>query len=352
MSPNASPLSRRSCWPGSAVCPTRWSRAACRSRCSAGSRTSGLSGCGCGWFAPRRSKLAARLADVGARAVPVLLEAWPEIPDELGDRAGDCAEPLLAIADLAGGNWPVLARKSLVALQGGRSIEDESASTRLLADVRAVFGDRERVSSRELLKGLHELEEAPWGDWFSKPLSAAKLNRLLHDFSIHSGDVWVEVDGERKSLKGFKREQFEDAWARYLHPEPREGENPLPERDCGGFENARAHPLSRHETGRKPAPQAGSRGLAAETAEPGLIEGTVAAEGLVEGASTATDADEAEVERVRAKFRDEDGLDDLWPDRDEDGLDDLWPDRDEDGLDDLWPDQPYRRFLEEQRGEK
>ena len=58
----------------------------------------------------------------------------------------------------------------------------------------------------------------------------------------------------------------------------------------------------------------------------GLVEGTAAAEGLVEGASTATDADEAEVERVRAKFRDEDGLGDLWP------------------------DQPYRRFLEQQQG--
>ena len=112
-----------------------------------------------------------------------------------------------------------------------------------------------------------------------------------------------------KTLKGFHREQFEDAWARYLHPEPREGENPLPERDCGGSENARAHPLAARNRPQRPAPQAGSRGLAAETAEPGLVEGTAATEGLVEGASAATDADEAEVERVRAKFgADEDGL--------------------------------------------
>ena len=76
-----------------------------------------------------------------------------------------------------------------MALQGGHTIEDESTSTRLLADIHAVFEDRDRIASQDLLKGLHELEEAPWGDWFGRPLSAAKLNRLLHDFAIHSGDV-------------------------------------------------------------------------------------------------------------------------------------------------------------------
>ena len=38
-----------------------------------------------------------------------LAEARPDIPGELGDRAADICEPLLAIADMAGGKWPEVA---------------------------------------------------------------------------------------------------------------------------------------------------------------------------------------------------------------------------------------------------
>ena len=50
---------------------------------------------------------------------------------------------------------------------------------------------------------------------FGKPLSSTRLNALLRGFGIRSGDVHVE-DGGRKTRKGFKREQFENAWRRYL----------------------------------------------------------------------------------------------------------------------------------------
>jgi hypothetical protein len=212
---------------------------------------------------PEAEALAERLNDVASSCVPALTDAFPEIPDELGDRAADCAEPLLTIADYAAGQWPVLARKSLVALQGGHTLEDESTSTRLLADIRTVFGDRDRISSRELLDGLHALEEAPWGDWFGRPLSAAKLNRLLHDFSIHSRTVRLD----EKTPKGFHREQFDDAWARYLQSEPQHRHNPLPERDSGESKSATDDPVLRHESGSKPAPQAECGVVAAEDAE-------------------------------------------------------------------------------------
>jgi Protein of unknown function (DUF3631)/Toprim-like len=213
---------------------------------------------------PEAEQLTERLADIGARSVPTLQGRFPEIPDELGDRAADCAEPLLAIADLAGGDWPALARKAYVALQGGRTIEDESVSTRLLADIYTVFGGQDRISSRDLLNGLHGLEEAPWEDWFGRPLTAAKLNRLLHDFGIHSRDVRFED----KSLKGFHREQFEDAWSRYLPSEPRQRDNPDSRAENGHSFAATSKTVSRQGKGRNPALQAESRGVAAETAEP------------------------------------------------------------------------------------
>ncbi len=63
------------------------------------------------------------LASMAARWVAdyeiSLSAADPDIPETLHDRAADNWRPLLAIADLAGGNWPTLARQVAVRLSGG-----------------------------------------------------------------------------------------------------------------------------------------------------------------------------------------------------------------------------------------
>src|SRR5204862_3717127 len=41
-----------------------------------------------------------------------IAQARPQTPSGLNDRAADIWEPLLAIADLAGGDWPQLAREA------------------------------------------------------------------------------------------------------------------------------------------------------------------------------------------------------------------------------------------------
>ena len=43
-------------------------------------------------------------------------KASPSVPDELNDRPADNWDPLLAIADLAGGDWPARARKAAIEL--------------------------------------------------------------------------------------------------------------------------------------------------------------------------------------------------------------------------------------------
>jgi hypothetical protein len=149
-----------------------------------------------------------------------LEDARPDLPAELDDRAQDSAEPLLAIADLAGGDWPDRARRALVELHGGRDIDDESAGVRLLSDIRSVFDD-ERLSTEAVLERLRDLEEAPWGDWFGKPLSARSLAKMLRPYGIgpHS-------DG---TSRGYRREAFEGAWARYLPPQVSTRQEPASE---------------------------------------------------------------------------------------------------------------------------
>jgi uncharacterized protein DUF3631 len=51
--------------------------------------------------------------------------AGPEIPADLNDRAADIWEPLLALAELAGGDWPERARAAAVGLTAGA--QEESA---------------------------------------------------------------------------------------------------------------------------------------------------------------------------------------------------------------------------------
>ncbi len=160
-----------------------------------------------------------RAAERWARTtIETLGAANPDLPDQLTDRAQDGAEPLLAIADLAGEDWAKRARASLVALHTDRASEDEDSwGVRLLGDIRAAFGTADRLSTTELLDGLKEDEEAPWGGWgkTGDGLNSRGLAKLLHPFGVRSNTIRVE-GAEKSPAKGYKREQFEDAWSRYL----------------------------------------------------------------------------------------------------------------------------------------
>ena len=82
----------------------------------------------------------------------------PAMPANLPiNRASDNWRPLLAIADLAGGEWSGRARQAALALTGVRVSEDEATNVTLLADVRAVFrekGEPDHLSSKEIIDAL------------------------------------------------------------------------------------------------------------------------------------------------------------------------------------------------------
>ena len=122
----------------------------------------------------------------------------------------------MAIADLAGGEWPESARQALIGLCSEAQAADESIGVRLLFDVRGIFQDRDeaRMPSVELSAALAEIETSPWGEWgkSGKPLSAAKLARLLGPFVIVPHSVRV---GD-KTPKGYELDDFRDAFERYL----------------------------------------------------------------------------------------------------------------------------------------
>ena len=154
-----------------------------------------------------------------------LATAEPELPDELDDRAQDIMEPLFAIADEAGGEWPERARRAAVALlTGDEREESESLGVRLLRDIREIFGEKgaDRLPTGELLQALCEMEEAPWGSLRGEPLEARGLARLLKPYGAKPEKL---RDGE-STFRGYRRASFEDAWARYVPTTPGEAEQP------------------------------------------------------------------------------------------------------------------------------
>jgi hypothetical protein len=167
---------------------------------------------------PALTDLAAQLAGwLGAHLVE-LERAEPPMP--LEDRAADTWEPLVAVADLAGSQWPELARHAAVALTNDR---DQAANVsdriRLLADCRTAFGDAEALPSTTLVSRLRADPEAPWCEP-APGITPKRLAALLADYDIRSAPIrFGEPIGQ---VRGYYRADFADAWARYCPPTLRE----------------------------------------------------------------------------------------------------------------------------------
>ena len=143
-------------------------------------------------------------------------QARPDEIEGLNDRAQDAWEPLQQIAAIAGGDWPVKSRNAALALHG---VEEDTPSigAELLADIKSVFEHRQsdRLFSADLLAALLDDEEAPWATWNrGKAMTSRQLASRLSEFAIRSGDLRVGATVR----KGYKLEQFRDAFIRYLPP--------------------------------------------------------------------------------------------------------------------------------------
>jgi hypothetical protein len=125
--------------------------------------------------APGGEALRRRLAGWAVTIVDEVTEARPDMPAGVEDRGADMWEPLLAIADIAGGEWPKRARAAAVALVAVTHEVEPSLNLRLVADLRTVFGETEELATKTILAQLCALEDAPWKDLKGKPISDNQL---------------------------------------------------------------------------------------------------------------------------------------------------------------------------------
>ncbi|MFJ8000748.1 DUF3631 domain-containing protein [Streptomyces sp. NPDC096310] len=152
--------------------------------------------------------------------------AWPTMPDGVTDRPADVWEPLLAVAEAAGGDWPKRARAACLELvKAAKENDKASLGIQLLTDLRdVVFCGADRMPTAVILEFLNAMDDAPWGDMDGKPLSSRALSRMLGEY----------VTGANKPVKprpirtangvprGYYADDLTDAWTRYCPPPPPE----------------------------------------------------------------------------------------------------------------------------------
>jgi DNA polymerase I-like protein with 3'-5' exonuclease and polymerase domains len=178
----------------------------------------------------RVAKFRARPVQQQAAGVRSLLAGWAAVasdtvaehydselafPFGTNERAEDVWEPLLAVAEAAGGEWPQRARQAMLVLTPADDDSGDLAVV-LLADIRQVFADADwpqALKSGALVKALNALEDAPWGGLRDgKGLSTHKLARDLASFGLFPERD--QLDGE--TVCGWWRRSLGPVWGRYL----------------------------------------------------------------------------------------------------------------------------------------
>lgn len=173
-------------------------------------------------------ELAAKLARFADDYASEVQKASPHLPDDLGDRDQDNWEPLLSVADVAGGHWPQTARQVALKLCGAMQTP-QSAANELLADIQEIFESKHvlKISTADLIAALTADDERSWATYNrGKPISAKQIANRLAGYGIKSKTVRLGYE----TAKGFEMEQFADAFARYLSDPlnlPSQGNNPL-----------------------------------------------------------------------------------------------------------------------------
>jgi hypothetical protein len=163
---------------------------------------------------PEGKKLGQQLGDWAATVTETMSGSWPDMPPGVTDRPADVWEPLLTVADAAGGPWPERARAACTWLVRDNADRGISLGIRLLADLRGILNGTRAMTTSDILAQLCTLDAAPWADLKGAPLDARGLSRLLDPYDVEP--VKVKVNG--RPLQGYRADQLADAWARYLPP--------------------------------------------------------------------------------------------------------------------------------------
>ncbi len=142
-----------------------------------------------------------------------IAKARPVMPTNLNDREADFWEPLVVIADVAGGRWPELARQAAVGLTANARENNPMGS--LLLDIWLIFlrEKADRIFSRTLAARLNELGDRPWLELKkAKEIDALWLAKRFQPYGVRPRTIWI---GDTHA-KGYLQNDFEVLFRRYI----------------------------------------------------------------------------------------------------------------------------------------
>jgi hypothetical protein len=151
-------------------------------------------------------------------AEPTLPEP-DQMPEQIQDRDADIWEPLIAVADVVGGEWPERARKAGVTLVTVAKDIEPSLGIKLLSDIRTLFTGLDIMASKDLVAELVKLEESPWADLHGRELDNRGLAKRLREYEIKPAVHRIGTG----TVRGYRKSDFADAWASYLPASPARG---------------------------------------------------------------------------------------------------------------------------------
>jgi hypothetical protein len=180
---------------------------------------------------PEGNALRDRLSTWAAAVRASVADVFPEMPEGVSDRPADVWEPLLAVADAAGGNWPKRARSACLELVNAAKKDDKaSLGIKLLMDLRDAFNGAHRMPTAHILASLNALDDSPWADLAGKPLDARGLAKRLGEYVTEDNEP-IKARNIKTGdgvVKGYYASDLADAWTRYCPPPAESPLLPLP----------------------------------------------------------------------------------------------------------------------------
>jgi Protein of unknown function (DUF3631) len=186
-----------------------------------------------------------------------LTDAQPSFPAELNDRACDNWEPLFAVADLAGGDWPAKARTAALVLSG--DVVSTSEGTQLLAAMKGLRDTLgvDRITSDSLVEELVKDKDSLWAAYgkSGRAITQRQIATLLEPYGVRPDSIRIPGYGTKK---GYLFAWLEEAFDTYIEngkktpSDPEHRNKPRPTGTSDTFRSGTQGDVFRMENSEKP----------------------------------------------------------------------------------------------------
>jgi len=154
-----------------------------------------------------------------------LKDSKPTMPVDFKNRQRDKWRPLVAVAEIVGGEWPALAFEAVAVNAGPRSLTIKEL---LLKDIKRLFEKSHtgRLKTKEVLDELHAMDTRSWAEWGrdKKPMTPNALSGMLGAFDIKPKLIRFSED---EVARGYELSSFKEAFRRYLPDTRFQSDTPL-----------------------------------------------------------------------------------------------------------------------------